>query len=64
MLPPVLGSLNKIVEKPVPRFLDETLETCIPLLINHPYKKTSMAAPEKELDYDSEKNLAPIPMIT
>jgi hypothetical protein len=48
MLPPILGSLNKIIEEPIPRFLNETLETGIPLLVNHLYKKTSMAAPVKK----------------
>jgi hypothetical protein len=50
MLPPVLGSLNKIVEESVPRFFDETLETGILLLINHLYKKTSVVAPVKKLE--------------
>jgi hypothetical protein len=49
MLPPVLGSPKKIIEEPVPRILNETLETGIPLFINHLYKKTSMTAPVKKL---------------
>ena len=64
MFLPVLGGLNKIIKETVPRFLNETCKKGILLLIDHLYKKTSLAAPEKELDYDSEKNLAPIPMIT
>jgi hypothetical protein len=42
------------MEEPVPRILNETLEPGIPLLINHLYKKTSMAAPVKKLDYFTE----------
>jgi hypothetical protein len=54
MLLPVLGSLNQIMEEPVPRILNETLEPGIPLLIDHLYKKASMAAPVKKLDYFTE----------
>ena len=50
MFRPVLGGLNKIIEEAVPRFLDETLETVILLLIDHLHKKTAMVAPEKKLD--------------
>jgi hypothetical protein len=63
MLPPVLGSLYKIIEEPVPCFLKETLEPGIPLLIDHLYKKTSMAAPVKKLDYCTESWLAYIPTV-
>jgi hypothetical protein len=51
MLYPVLGGLNKIIEEAVPRFLEETLETHILLLIYYMYKKTSMAAPVDKLDH-------------
>jgi hypothetical protein len=51
MFQPVLRGLNKIIEETVPRFLNETLETRIPPLVDHLYKKTSVAAPEKELGY-------------
>jgi hypothetical protein len=61
---PVIGGLNKIIEEPVPCFLNETLETGILLLINHFYKKTSMTAPVKKLAYHSESKLAYIPTVT
>jgi hypothetical protein len=51
MFHPVLGGLNKIIEEAVPRFLKETLETHILLLIEHMYKNTSMAAPVNKLNY-------------
>jgi hypothetical protein len=54
MLLPVLRSQNKIMEEPVPRILNDTLEPDIPLLINYLYKKTSKAAPVKKLDYCTE----------
>ena len=54
MLPPVLGSYNKIIEETIPSVLNETLETGILLLINHLYKKTSLVAPVKKLDYCTE----------
>jgi hypothetical protein len=58
MFQPVLGGPNKIVEEAVPRFLNDTLKTNIPLLIHHMCQKTSVAAPEKKLvDYtQSELN--------
>ena len=51
MFEPVLGGLNKLIEEAVPRYLDDTLETGILLLIDHLYKKTSLAAPEKKFNY-------------
>ena len=53
MFEPVLGSLSKVVKEAVPGFLNGVLGmgTGILLLIDHLYKKTSMAAPGKELDY-------------
>ena len=51
MFQPLLGGLNKIVKEAAPRYLDDTLETGILLLIDHLHKKTSMAAPEKKSDY-------------
>jgi hypothetical protein len=48
MFLPVFRGLNKVIEETVPRFLNETLETVILLLIDHLYKKTSLAAPEKK----------------
>ena len=50
MFQPVLGALNKIVEKAVPRYLDDTLETGILLFIDHLHKKTSLAAPDKKFN--------------
>ena len=44
---PVIGGLNKVVEKAVPRFLNKTLEEGIPLIIDHLYEKTSLTAPER-----------------
>ena len=64
MFRPILGGLNEIVEEPVPRLLDETLETGILLLIDHLYKKTSLAAPEERLDYFTERKVANIPTVT
>jgi hypothetical protein len=49
MLQPILRGLNKIIEEAVPRFLHETMETRVLLLIDYSYKKTPMAAPEKKL---------------
>jgi hypothetical protein len=49
MLQPILGGLNKIIEEAVPRLLHETMKTRVLLLIDHSYKKTPMAAPEKKL---------------
>jgi hypothetical protein len=43
----VLGRLNKFIKEAIPRFLNETFETGILLFIDHLYKKTSLAAPEK-----------------
>ena len=54
MLRPVLGGLNKIIEEAIPRFFNEPFETGILLLINHLYKKTSLVAPVKKLDYYTE----------
>jgi hypothetical protein len=51
MFQPVLGGLDKIAEETVPRYFDDTLETSILFLIDHLYKKTSMAAPEKKFSY-------------
>ena len=52
MFEPILGVLNKIVEEAVARFLNGTFETDILLLIDHLYKKASLASPEKRLvDY-------------
>ena len=51
MFQPVIGGLNKIVEEAAPRYLDDTLERGILLLIDHLYKKTSLAAPVKKLEY-------------
>jgi hypothetical protein len=53
MFQPVLGGPNKIVEEAVPRFLNDTLKTDIPLLIHYVCKKTSVAAPEKKLVDDT-----------
>ena len=64
MFLPVLRGLNKIIEETVPRFLNETLETDILLLIDHLYKKTSLAAPVKKLDHHSETKPAHIPTVT
>jgi hypothetical protein len=64
MFRPALGVLNKIIEEPVPCFLNETLETGILLLINHLYKKTSIAAPVKKLDYYTEGKLVHIPTVS
>ena len=63
MFQPVIGSLNKIIEETVPRFLDETLETRILLLIDHLYKKTATAAPEKVLDCYPSITLVRIPTL-
>ena len=52
MFEPILGVLNKIIEEAVPRFLNGTFKTGILLLIDHLYKKPSLASPEKSLvDY-------------
>ena len=52
MFRPVLGRLNKFIEEAIPSFLNETFEPDILLLIEHMYKKTSVAAPGKKLvDY-------------
>jgi hypothetical protein len=64
MLQPVLRSLNKIIQEPIPHILNETLETEILLLINHLYKKTSLEAPVNKLDYCIESKLVQIPTIT
>ena len=48
MFRPILRVLNELIEEAAPRFLDETFETRILLLIDHLYKKTSMAAPEEK----------------
>ena len=64
MFQPVLWGLDKIIEKAVPRFLDETLETRILLLIDHLYKKTPMVAPMEKLDYSTESKPAYIPTAT
>jgi hypothetical protein len=64
MFRPALGGLNKIIEEPVPRFLKESLETGVLLLINHMYKKTSVAPPMEELGYYIESKLVDIPTVT
>ena len=63
MFRPVLRDLTKIGEEAVPGFLEETLEAGILFLINHFYKKTSLAAPEKRFDYTTERKVADIPTI-
>ena len=63
MLRPVLGSLNKVTKEAVPCFVNGILEMGILLLIDHFYKKTSLAAPEKKLDYHTWSKLAHIPTI-
>jgi hypothetical protein len=50
MLQPVLRDLNKIVEEPVPRFLNDAFETGILLFIDHLYKKKALTTPEKKLN--------------
>jgi hypothetical protein len=50
MFRPILGVLDKFIQKAVPRFLNETFETGILLFIDHLYEETSMEAPEKKLD--------------
>jgi hypothetical protein len=47
MFHPVLGGLNKLVEEAIPRFLNETFEPYILLLVDYMYKQTPLAAPEK-----------------
>ena len=62
MLHPVLGGLNKLVEEVIPRFLNETFEPYILLFVDHMYKKTPLAAPEKST-YFTESKLKHIPTI-
>jgi hypothetical protein len=67
MFRPVFRSLNKIIEETVPCTLNETLEMCILLLIDHLYKKTSLAAPEEtRLSYfdHTESKVVYIPTVT
>ena len=47
---PVIGGLNKVVEKAVPSFLNKTLEEGISLIIDHWHEKTSLTAPEEKLE--------------
>ena len=64
MLRPILGRLDKFIEEAIPRFLNETFETAILLFIDHLYKKTSLAAPEKKSNDYTESDLVYIPTIT
>ena len=63
MFRPVLRGLTEIVEEAVPRFLDDTLEASILLLIDYLYKKTTLATPERRLDYYTESKLADKPTV-
>jgi hypothetical protein len=47
MFEPVLGSLSKVLKEAVPGLLSGVLKVGILLLIDHLYKKTSLAAPER-----------------
>jgi hypothetical protein len=47
MFRPVLGSLKKVAKEAVPCLINGILEMDILLLVDHLYKKTSLAAPEK-----------------
>jgi hypothetical protein len=64
MFHPVPGGLNETIKEPVPRFLDETFKAGVFLLIDHLHKKTSLAAPEKRLDYYTKSKRVHIPTIT
>jgi hypothetical protein len=51
MFRPVFGSLNEVAKEAVPCLINGILEMDILLLVDHLYKKTPLAAPEKKSDY-------------
>jgi hypothetical protein len=63
MFQPIFRGLNKVIKEAIPRFVNEPFKKGILLLIDHLYKKTSLAAPEKKLDYCTDSKLAHIPTV-